>query len=72
MHIQKQFRDYHLLILLKIKKLKLILARLFHIYGEGEDSHRFWPSLVKAAKEGKDFKMTMEINYEILLMFNKR
>ena len=42
----------------KNKKLKLILARLFHIYGEGEDSHRFWPSLVKAAKEGKDFKMT--------------
>ena len=43
----------------KRKKLNLILARLFHVYGEGENPKRFWPSLVKAALNGSDFKMTL-------------
>lgn len=34
------------------------IYRLFHIFGEGEDRNRFWPSLVNAAKSGQDFKMT--------------
>lgn len=38
--------------------LKLVIARLFHVYGEGEDATRFWPSLVQAATAGKDFPMT--------------
>ena len=42
----------------KNKNLRFILARLFHIYGKGENPRRFWPSLVKAAKEGVDFQMT--------------
>ena len=45
--------------LAKSKKLNLILARLFHVYGEGEHPKRFWPSLVKAALSGSDFKMTL-------------
>ena len=43
----------------KRKKLNLILARLFHVYGEGENPKRFWPSLVNAALNGSDFKMTL-------------
>tara|TARA_B100000886_G_scaffold334947_1_gene291247 strand:- start:187 stop:1029 length:843 start_codon:yes stop_codon:yes gene_type:complete len=43
----------------KRKKLNLILARVFHVYGEGENPKRFWPSLVEAALNGSDFKMTL-------------
>lgn len=32
--------------------------RLFHVYGPGEASNRFWPSLREAAISGKDFDMT--------------
>lgn len=39
-------------------KLTLVIARPFHVYGEGEDPSRFWPSLVKAAQEDSDFLMT--------------
>ena len=42
----------------KTNNLKLILARLFHVYGTGENPRRFWPSLVNAAINGHDFKMT--------------
>ncbi len=42
----------------KENDIQLLLARLFHIYGTGEDQKRFWASLVKAAKKGEDFKMT--------------
>lgn len=38
--------------------LKLRVVRPFHIYGEGEAECRFWPSLMKAAHEGKDFYMS--------------
>lgn len=42
----------------KNNNLSLILARLFHVYGLGENPHRFWPSLVDAALKGSNFKMT--------------
>ena len=29
--------------------------RLFPVYGPGEKKHRLWPSLVRAAKSGKNF-----------------
>jgi len=31
---------------------------LFHVYGKGENKNRLWPSLIKAARSGKNFKMT--------------
>jgi nucleoside-diphosphate-sugar epimerase len=37
---------------------EVVVLRPFHIYGEGESPERFWPSLVKAAKEGEDFPMS--------------
>lgn len=40
------------------KKIELAVLRLFHVYGEGESSNRFWPTLKKAALEGLDFPMT--------------
>lgn len=39
-------------------KLKLIVLRPFHIFGEGEAPSRFWSSLRVAAESGSDFKMT--------------
>ena len=38
--------------------LNLKIIRLFHVYGEGEDPLRFYPSLVNAAKNGLNFPMT--------------
>lgn len=40
-------------------QLRLVVVRPFHVYGEGEAPERFWPSLVAAAKEGKDYPMTL-------------
>jgi nucleoside-diphosphate-sugar epimerase len=40
-------------------KLELAILRPFHVYGEGEQPHRFWPSLRVAATSGKDFEMTL-------------
>lgn len=40
-------------------KLSLSYHRIFQVYGEGEAEFRLWPSLQKAAKEGKDFPMTL-------------
>lgn len=37
---------------------KLSLHRIFHVYGNGEDENRFWPSLRRAAIAGDDFQMT--------------
>ncbi len=37
---------------------EIVILRPFHVYGEGEPEGRFWPSLRKAALEGKNFKMT--------------
>lgn len=34
------------------------VLRLFHVFGEGEPPHRFWPALRRAALAGEDFPMT--------------
>ena len=39
-------------------KLDLTVLRPFHVYGEGEDKERFWPTLIKCAKAGHNLKMT--------------
>ena len=39
-------------------RIELAILRLFHVYGEGENSDRFWPSLKKAALTDRDFMMT--------------
>lgn len=38
--------------------VKLRVMRIFQVYGEGEQESRFWPSLRRAALEGKDFPMS--------------
>jgi nucleoside-diphosphate-sugar epimerase len=38
--------------------LRLQLLRIFQVFGEGEASTRFWPSLRAAALEGSDFQMS--------------
>jgi UDP-glucose 4-epimerase len=44
--------------LAKEQKVSLTYIRLFTVYGEGQCSKNFWPSLRSAAISGKDFKMT--------------
>lgn len=44
--------------LAKTFSLQLLVVRPFHIYGPGESKNRFWPSLIQAARSGKDFPMT--------------
>lgn len=39
-------------------QLQLKVLRIFQVYGEGEASGRFWPSLRQAAREGRDFPMS--------------
>lgn len=38
--------------------LRLKLLRIFQVFGEGEQATRLWPSLRKAAQEGRDFPMS--------------
>lgn len=38
--------------------LRLQVLRIFQVFGEGEASTRFWPSLRTAALEGRDFPMS--------------
>ncbi len=40
------------------QQLQLVVARPFHVYGPGEASGRFWPSLLTAATSGQDLPMT--------------
>ncbi|TDK42037.1 NAD-dependent epimerase/dehydratase family protein [Algoriphagus formosus] len=40
------------------KCLDITYLRIFHVFGEGEDESRLWPSLRKAAELGLDFPMT--------------
>jgi nucleoside-diphosphate-sugar epimerase len=40
------------------KNIQLKILRIFQCYGEGEALTRLWPSLIKAAKSGNDFKMS--------------
>ena len=42
----------------KKKKIQVRLMRLFPVYGEGEKRNRLYPSLKKAALEGKNFIIT--------------
>ena len=38
--------------------LKLIYARIFQVFGRGEDDRRLWPSLKKAAYRGENISLT--------------
>jgi UDP-glucose 4-epimerase len=40
------------------QQLQLVVARPFHVYGPGEATGRFWPSLLTAATSGHDLPMT--------------
>ncbi len=40
------------------EKMELCYLRIFSAYGEGQFEENFWPSLKKAAEEGRDFPMT--------------
>ncbi|HSY74973.1 MAG TPA: NAD-dependent epimerase/dehydratase family protein [Dongiaceae bacterium] len=40
------------------QKVELLVLRPFHVFGEGEEESRLWPSLRKAALAGEDFPMT--------------
>lgn len=42
----------------KEKNIKIIYARLFSVYGEGQNETNLWPSLKYAASNNLDFKMT--------------
>ena len=39
-------------------QLRLQVLRIFQVFGEGEATTRFWPSLRTAAQEGRDFPMS--------------
>lgn len=39
-------------------RLRLAILRLSQVYGEGEQETRFWPSLRRAAMEGRNFPMS--------------
>jgi len=41
----------------QISKIKFLHIRLFNVYGIGQNENNFWPSLLKAAIEGKDFEI---------------
>ncbi len=40
------------------RSLELVIARPFHVYGEGQHEGNFWPALRRAALAGQDFSMT--------------
>jgi nucleoside-diphosphate-sugar epimerase len=40
-------------------KLKLLILRIFQVYGEGEADTRFWPTLCRAAATGVDLPMSL-------------
>lgn len=42
----------------KENQIDLEILRLFHVFGPGELKTRFWPSLMKAAINGEDFRMS--------------
>lgn len=42
----------------KEKQIKIIYARLFSVYGEGQNENNLWPSLKHAAINNLDFQMT--------------
>ncbi len=40
------------------KQVEVAILRPFHVFGEGEAPHRFWPALRQAARDGVDFPMS--------------
>ena len=42
----------------KKHNVKCRVLRLFHVYGGDENKKRLWPSIIDAARKGKDFYMT--------------
>lgn len=40
------------------RNISLSVKRIFHVFGEGEDPSRLYPSLVRAALNGEDFPMS--------------
>jgi nucleoside-diphosphate-sugar epimerase len=40
------------------KSVSLSYQRIFHAFGEGQPENRLWPSIKKAALEGKDLELT--------------
>ena len=56
--ISKAMASLALLEYAREQRLGASLARLFHVYGEGEPADRFWPGLVRAAANGADFFMS--------------
>jgi nucleoside-diphosphate-sugar epimerase len=40
------------------ERISLEIQRIFHVYGDGENATRLWPSLRSAALSGHDFEMT--------------
>jgi nucleoside-diphosphate-sugar epimerase len=57
-HASKAAATLAALALAHMDKLECAILRPFHVYGEGEDSTRFWPSLRTAALAGQDYPMT--------------
>jgi nucleoside-diphosphate-sugar epimerase len=57
-HASKAAASMAALALAAEQRLLLAIVRPFHVYGEGEDDSRFWPSLRAAALAGRDFPMT--------------
>ncbi|MBP8132671.1 MAG: NAD-dependent epimerase/dehydratase family protein [Zoogloea sp.] len=56
--VSKAMASLALLEFARERQLVASLARLFHIYGEGEPASRFWPALKRAAESGADFPMS--------------
>ena len=57
-HASKAAATVAALALAHMDKLECAILRPFHVYGEGEDASRFWPSLRTAAQAGQDYPMT--------------
>jgi len=56
--VSKAMASLALLKLARERQLIASVARLFHVYGEGEPESRFWPALARAAASGADFPMS--------------
>ncbi len=57
-HASKAAASMAALALAYERELSLKILRPFHVFGEGENEKRFWPSLRAAAMSGHDFNMT--------------
>lgn len=57
-HASKAAASLAAFALARQKGLRLSILRPFHVFGDGEATGRFWPSLRDAARAGRDFPMT--------------